>query len=277
MLDGETTNLLRPNQISDAQEELARLDAMVNAPPHLKSRISDPQELRKRQRNLKSELEKYTPRAYAPNERDAAVREFEALEDTIREGMPSSEEMRRNPPGAVGKNISWQKRSGKAVQRYKHIALRLLAGGDVPENLRHAGDIANIERLRPLTTSNQLVMDGAQIPKRTDFHIGTDPASAVIFSDADIALLNQASPELAGQLALLPAETRGHIKASIKEVLAKAMAATVAIAPVPAPKRRPGDSDYNRMKKKAAKAGIKTFGVKQAELKAAMEAQGVEF
>jgi hypothetical protein len=80
--------------------------------------------------------------------------------------MPSFMEMRRNPPGAVGKNIEWLRRIKKqvhdgsdrygrsALERWKNIRLALHRGSDDP-------DIASIERLRP--TGSTLNMENAQI------------------------------------------------------------------------------------------------------------------
>lgn len=268
-MDGETTNLLRPNQVEDAKEELSRISAMLEAPPHIRAQISDRPELMKRRSRLGKQLEQFSPRPYGVGERDAAVREFNALAETIREGMPSSEEMRRNPPGAVGKQIAWDKSQKRNVMRYKHIGLRLAAGGDVPNSLRHEGDISNIERLRPLTTSNQLAMDSAQIPKATDFHIGTDPANAVTFTDAEIETLTELNPELAGQLAVMEGPARAMVKALLAKLPPAAEPEPVRTGPngrrsynMPE-NAADGTPNYNKMKQIAAANGIPAYGVKK--------------
>jgi hypothetical protein len=262
----DTTDLLRPNQIADAREELSRLNEMLNAPPHIRSRISDPGELRKRTRNLTAELEKYSPRPYSASEKDAALREFVEVSAQIQDGMPSSEEMRRNPPGAVGKQIAWQARTKKAVQRFKHIALRLMAGGDVPDSLRNTGDVANIERLRPLKTVNQLAMDGAQIAKKSDIHIGDDPAGTVLFSEAEMALLGEIAPAVVGALGVMDNATR----AGIKDMLARAMPADAsssgASEEAKAEKPTMQSLGYSGMKKLAAQNGKNCKNITKPEL-----------
>ncbi|KKL86602.1 hypothetical protein LCGC14_1943120, partial [marine sediment metagenome] len=47
-----------------------------------------------------------------------AVKTEELLRESWLNGMPTQAEMRRNPPGAVDKNTSWQKRTktGGAVE-----------------------------------------------------------------------------------------------------------------------------------------------------------------
>lgn len=256
-LSSDTTDLLRPNQVSEMREEIATLENMLNAPPHIKAQITDRGMMRKRCDRLKKDMEKYTPRAYSEGERDAAVKEFEGLSEAIQSGMPSSEEMRRNPPGAVGKQIDWQKRTKKAVARYKHIAMRLLAGGDTPARLKYAGDAANIELLRPLRTSHDVAMDGAQIPQKTGYHIGADPVGAVVFSDAEVAALRSVRPELADSLAVLDNEKRS----AIKDALTRALGSADDVAPEPpavpvAAKPEPKDLAFNTLRSMAFKAGI---------------------
>lgn len=272
-MEFDTTNLLRPHQVVEAKEELAQISATLNAPPHIRSRISDPGQMRMRRDNLSRELEKSTPRPFGVDERDAAVREFHQLEDSIREGMPSSEEMRRNPPGAVGKQISWNNAKQAKVMRYKHVALRLHAGGDLPADMKFEGDIANIERLRPLTTPGQLGMDGAQIPKTTDYHLGS--ANSVTLSEAEIAAIQQLDPALAKSLALLTPGQREAVKEVIQRVLGDGGSvltpATPAADAIPTAK----SLGYNGMKKLAAKNGIKTFGIKTDDLVASLKAAGL--
>lgn len=270
-LEFDTTNLLRPNQLEDAKDEMVRLDEMVNAPQHIRNRISDMPELRRRFKNLKTEMDKATPRAFAPTERDAAIREFAALTDRIRIGMPSSEEMRRNPPGAVGKNREWQQRTKKDVARYKHLALRLQAGGDLPLHIKRSGDCANIELLRPLTTSQQLAMDGAQIPKRTDFHFGEDIANTTVFSDNDIDLVNAIDPEIAAALSVMSQEQREQIKRIIAGV---AQPKAKQAKPTKGKKGRV-QSSWNETQRLAKKNGIKAFGRPKADVLADLAARGI--
>lgn len=265
-LEFDTTNLLRPNQIQDAQDELARLSGMINAPNHIRAQISDMGELRKRLKNLKVELDKQTPRAFVPAERDAAVAEFQKLSEFIRNGMPSSEEMRRNPPGAVGKQLDWQERTKKAVARYKHLALRLQAGGDLPLHLKRTRDAANIELLRPLKTSHQLSMDSAQIPKATDYHFGDDIANTTVFNDEEIAAVEEADPEIAAALSVMTSEQRALIKKAIEEVRNPK---------APKKKKTRKKSAYTALQQLAKQHQVKSFGRPKADILAGLAAKGV--
>lgn len=273
-LEFDTTNLLRPNQVEDAKDEMARLEDMLNAPPHIRNAISDMGELRKRFKNLKIEMDKATPRAFAPNERDAAIKEFAKLAAAIRVGMPSSEEMRRNPPGAVGKNRDWQQRTKRDVARYKHLALRLQAGGDLPLHLKRSGDAANIELLRPLTTSHQVSMDYAQIPKETDYHFGGDIVNTTVFSDSEIDLVKTIDPEIAAALSVLTQEQREQIKQIIAGVVQpKAKAARP--ARTARGKKARVKSSWNETQRLAKQHGVKAFGRPKADVVADLAARGI--
>lgn len=254
----DTTNLLRPHQVAEGKEELANIEATLSAPPHIRSRISDVGQMRDRHKRLKTELEKYTPRAFLTGERDAALKEFATLEDQIKAGMPSSEEMRRNPPGAVSKHRAWESENTPRILRYKNIGLRLAAGGDLPAYLKHAGDISNIERLRPRTTSHQLAMDGAQIPKVAAIHIGQDPAGTVVFSPEEEAKLKLHAPKVHGSLAVLDNDARAELKSIVGRLLAEEAPAAAAAVAETAPAGKPGPTDltFNQMRAMAFKAGI---------------------
>lgn len=270
-----STTLLRPQQIAEGREELSRLDGILNAPPHIRARISDPRMMRKRRDSLKSELDRFTPRAYARDEVDGAIKELANLEDDIRRGMPSSVEMRRNPPGAVQKHMEWDKKAKAKVLRMKHIGLRLDAGGDLPSNIGYAGEIGNVERLRPLESVRDLPMDGAQIAKTRDFHIGRDGANQVILSDAEIKAVGELDSELASSLALLPADKRAAVKAIVAKLLEPDTKPQVKDRPELKVKRARAMSDYRREKTLANKNGIKTFGRRREEIQADLAARGL--
>jgi hypothetical protein len=265
-ISGDSTLLMRPSQVAEAKEELAQIEATLNAPPHIRGRISDPRMMQKRRQSLRNELDKNAPRAYAKSELDAAIKEYNSLSDFIAEGMPSNATMRRNPAGAVGQHISWEKRTEKAVLRYKHIGLRLLATGAVPDNMKHGTDISSVERLRKLDGDNDS-MEGAQIPKVRDYHIGRDVARSVIFKDEEIAIVQQMDPEIAEQLAVLDADQRAIVKKHIQDLLHPPAAAQ--------PQHEEALANWAEIVKKARDAGIKSYGRKREDVVADLVAAGI--
>lgn len=269
-------NLLRPRQVQEAKDELRRIDDTLNSPPHIRSKISDPRMMAARRHRLREELDEYTPKPYAEHEKDAAVKRRQQLAEEIKSGMPSDEVMRRNPPGAVAFHQAWERKNKKNVLEWKHIGLRLHASGDLHDTLGEAA--VNVETLRKHSSGFDLAMDGAQIPKKTDFHIPPKPDS-VVFGDAEIKALEEVKPDLANKLAMMDADTRRSIKGILERFFDES--APVAEAPKPEPavvKKKPLNPGMQRMANLRAlckREGINSWGMKTEKMVEALKAKGV--
>lgn len=121
------------------------------------------------------ELETKGPPDLTGDERDRLTRECQQIEERLIPQMPSDEEMRRNPPGTVGRHMRYEKLSKSRdrfpegeIFRWKDNQLALNKGSEDP-------DVANFERMRPLH-SHQASMLGAQIPGKV--FVGTNPTPA---------------------------------------------------------------------------------------------------
>jgi hypothetical protein len=89
--------------------------------------------------------------------------------------MPSDEEMRRNPPGTVGRHMRFDK-AAKMRDRFPEGELRRWKNHQLSLNRGDADpDVANFERMRPLH-NHQASMLGAQIPGKV--FVGTNPSPA---------------------------------------------------------------------------------------------------
>lgn len=165
-------NLLRPNQVVELEGEKKRLEAQLTHPD------SDKGAVQGQLRRLRIQLDKQTPRELQGKEKDSIVAEQKQLLDSILEGMPSREEMRKAPPGAVDKHMKWEKRNKEAIIRWKNNELRLNAGSEDVE-------IANLEKYRP--TASTLNMHNAFIPGTQYFMPpnGAMPAINNVASDED--------------------------------------------------------------------------------------------
>lgn len=94
-----------------------------------------------------------------PADRDKMAKRVLALEEKLRDGLLSNEEMRRNPHGAVTANVAYEKRNKHLITRWRN-GLRAL-NADMPA---HAlSDLTNLERLRPRTST--MSMADCQIPQ----------------------------------------------------------------------------------------------------------------
>lgn len=158
-----TAPLLRPNQVEEMLEDQRNIEATMRAPAHVSSQITDRAAMRRQMQHIKTQLHENAPEPYVGEECDLARVRLAELEEKITAGMPTQAEMRRNPSGAVDKHRGWERRHKMDVLEWKNIRLRMHAAGMLDE-IPDAQDVANIERLRPRSSSQELNMHGEQIP-----------------------------------------------------------------------------------------------------------------
>lgn len=192
------TPLLHPEQVSSAKDEIKSLEAKLS-----NKHIEDKGEVSRQLRRAVQDFEKQAPVAPSnPDEEGRMVKRSRELLDKILVGMPSQEEMRKAPPGAVEKHMKWEARNKPRIMEWRHIMRRLTAGSS-------DRDAANLELHRP--TRSTLNMDSAQIPGAMYFMPETTGPS-VTFTDAQIATLRALDPALADRLATLTNPQRAQVK-----------------------------------------------------------------
>lgn len=231
----DTKPLLRPDQAQAAKEEIASLEAKLRNPL-----IQDKGQVQKQLVNARRLTEMQTPRAPETVEEEGRmVSRGKELLSKILEGMPSQEEMRKAPPGAVDKHLQWERRNKSRILEWKNIQLRLNAGSS-------ERDIANLEKYRP--TSSTLNMDGAQIQGK-NFFMPETTGPSVVFNDEQIAFLKKLSPEIADKLGTLDNAQRQMVKDTIDGIgLAEPSAASRAGRKGAAKKRRMSEEQKAAMK-----------------------------
>ena len=89
------------------------------------------------------------------DERTKISKRIKEIEKEIVVGMPTAEEMRKSPPGAVTKHRAWNKRNKQLVLERRRGLRMLHPDSDNP-------DMGSVEHLRP--RSNSLNLDNALIP-----------------------------------------------------------------------------------------------------------------
>lgn len=193
----DTKPLLRPAQFEEATSELKALEAKL-----YDKNIEDKSAAIQQFRRVSKTVADQTPQP----PKDAAeegrmVARSEALLADILPGMPSQEEMRKAPPGAVDKHMAWERRNKAKILEWKNLRLRLTHGQE-PE-------AANLERHRPRDST--LNMDNAYISGRS-FHMPETTGPAVIFDDEELAILRKHAPNVALELATLSNAQRTEVK-----------------------------------------------------------------
>jgi len=152
---------LNSRQEQEYTEEIKGLEATLNDP---KARLENVGEVRKQLARVRKDLEQQAPPEVTGIQKDRIAAEAKELLAKMMEGMPSQEEMRKCPPGAIGKHRSWEMENKPRIIRYRNIMRILNRGNEDP-------DMASIEKFRPRTST--LNMDNAVIPGAS-YHIPPD-------------------------------------------------------------------------------------------------------
>ncbi len=162
---------LRQHQIDEFENEKRVIENTL-----VSRDVQDRGNLQAHLRKIDHQIETQAPPDLTPEDRDRLSQECREIEERLVPLMPSDEEMRKNPPGVVGRHMRWEKKAKSRdhfpegdIFRWKDNQLALHKGDEDP-------DIANFERMRPIHNMGSML--GAQIPG-TQYH-GTNPSDAYL-------------------------------------------------------------------------------------------------
>lgn len=202
----------RPDQIDDTKEEIKRLEDILNAPPHIVAQISSRKDMQRTRKNLGSALDRHSPKPYKGEENDVAAVRATALEEAMKAGMPTHQEMRAGGVGMADKLLSWERKNKKNAIEWKNIRMRQHVTECEGGPLERVRDIANVDRFRPWGKSQ--ATDAQIIP--ADYYLPPGMISqTVVFSDNDIAAVTEISPKIAAMLSTLSNDERAKIKEAL--------------------------------------------------------------
>ena len=236
MIQVSTANLLHPRQVSELTDNNKRLRAILNSGPHITNQLQDGgAHITQQIRNNEKFLEQ-APVPIPKKEIDEAVKMESRLRAEWLKGMPTQAEMRKNPPGAVDKNMSWQSKTKKKQLQWKHLRRRLHASGISEHKLSDEGDISNVEIYRPHGGSGEMSMDNAQIPGKNHF-LPDKVTLAAVMDDKEEAFLKENAPDVLEEMALLNNEMRHKVLDKVREIMAERIVDSLVSA---APARKPG-------------------------------------
>ena len=205
----DTKPLLRPAQLEEMQNQVKIAEAKLTSP-----HITDKGAARMQLIRTRKTLEEQTPRAPvdAAEEGRMVARE-KSLRDELITGMPSQEEMRKAPPGAVDKHMGWETRNKKKILEWKNLRLRLMPG---------EREAANLERFRPVGST--LSMDNAVVSTK-QIYIPDNVGDTVTFNDEELAALRAIKPQLAESIGAMSNGQRAVVKELVEGLLGKPMPA----------------------------------------------------
>jgi hypothetical protein len=215
-----TTQLMRQDQVEGQAAEGKRISEMLNDPrPHVQSQIQERGAALSNLKRINKTIEDQMPRGYGPAEVDAAISREAQLREDWTTGMPTESEMRRNPAGAVDKHRAWEARHKLNILEWKNIRRRLLAGGNIDAPI-DARDIANIEMFRPAPGAvGEMNMHNEQISGAITHYPPQGPAVGKPFSDDEIKVLKEYSPDTVKMLCVADAETRDLIHEAVQTII----------------------------------------------------------
>lgn len=205
-------SLYRPAQLAQNQGDLKRLER-VSSDPFLMRGVTDKGGLHKQIRALKASLAEYTPTPFAASNRDDMAKRAEQLKNEFTAGMPTAAEMRKSPPGSVGKHMAWEQRNKAKILEWKYISRRL-----EPEN--EDPDLTNIEKFRKHGGVDELSMDNAFIPGKTIILPAATPEPGAVANDTELEVLRALDPELAEGFAVLTGEQRVQVLDLVRQHMA---------------------------------------------------------
>lgn len=148
-----TKTYLTYQQRQDIKDEITQLERDVSNPL-----IQNRGQLQNSLKRAKDQLETQGPPHLNPEQRDKVNKKRKMLEQKIRETLLPQQDMRHNPPGAVGELMRQEQLGMKKMHlQWKNCMRALYPDSSDP-------DLSNIERLRPM--GSRFGLDGAQIPHK---------------------------------------------------------------------------------------------------------------
>ncbi len=159
----KATRWLRKKERESKEEERDRIKAQLAYTGPGAGSADQKANAAKWMHHLEEDLEDNSPPELTTGEeRDAVAKRIKELDAFIVEGMPTLEDQRRNPPGAVDRHMQWESRVKTSILERHNLLI-------AQQRDNTAQDFANVEMIRPRgTTSGVLAsssfMPDAQIP-----------------------------------------------------------------------------------------------------------------
>ena len=153
--------LLKHHQIQDLEEEKQQLTAALSSSNPFRSKISKPQLMYSRLKSIDKLIETSAPTKLPGDEQDKLAKLEVELRSAWTQGMPTEEEMRKNPAGMVARHQKWEKANKAVILKWKNVRRQLEPESEDP-------DLANIETFRPAGVLDRMVAN-AQIPGAMNF------------------------------------------------------------------------------------------------------------
>lgn len=146
--------LLRPHQMVQHEQDLQQCEAdLANAGVKMKGVV------RQRKKALEKQYLDQAPQPITdPMLRDKVAKRITQLEEQIKVGLPTAEEMRKATNITVEQHRKWERANKPKIKEWRNLLRQLNTDTSDPDT--HDRSLGDIERLRPMSAQDRLRTDG---------------------------------------------------------------------------------------------------------------------
>lgn len=146
--------LLRPHQMVQHEEDIRQCEAdLANAGVKMKGIV------RQRKKALEKQYLEQAPQPITDGAlRDKMAKRINALEEQIKVGLPTAEEMRKATNITVEQHRKWERLNKPKIKEWRNLLRQLNTDTSDPDT--HDRSLGDIERLRPMSAQDRLRTDG---------------------------------------------------------------------------------------------------------------------
>lgn len=146
--------LLRPHQMVQHKEDIKQMHRDLQNADIKKKGV-----VRQRLQRVQAQFDEQAPQPITdPIVRDKVARRIQTLEDQIKVGLPTAEEMRKATNTTVEQHRKWERLNKPAINEWRNLLRQLNTDTSDPET--HDRSLGDIERLRPHSAQDRIRTDG---------------------------------------------------------------------------------------------------------------------
>ena len=229
--------LLRPHQMVQHEQDLQQCETdLANAGVKMKGIV------RQRKKALEKQYLDQAPQPITdPMLRDKVAKRITQLEEQIKVGLPTAEEMRKATNITVEQHRKWERANKPKIKEWRNLLRQLNTDTSDPDT--HDRSLGDIERLRPMSAQDRLRTDGFITGKMSYGAVPQENWDMVFDPPQNTALEQAKRAQEEAAPVKVKREMTPEQRARRQEILAKARAARkINQAPAPVVEDQPAQA-----------------------------------
>lgn len=229
--------LLRPHQMVQHEQDLQQCETdLANAGVKMKGIV------RQRKKALEKQYLDQAPQPITdPMLRDKVAKRITQLEEQIKVGLPTAEEMRKATNITVEQHRKWERLNKPKIKEWRNLLRQLNTDTSDPDT--HDRSLGDIERLRPMSAQDRLRTDGFITGKMSYGAVPQENWDLVFDPPQNTALEQAKRAQEEAAPVKVKREMTPEQRARRQEILAKARAARkINQAPAPVVEEQPAQA-----------------------------------